>query len=68
MNKFKFKDDINLDDILKNFKRNEDSYDLDSPFDEFISINKQNRTITHYGYNGLITDWYRNGLLETVES
>jgi len=55
MQRLKLKDDVDLKDLLKRFAENENTYDLDDPiFDEFISVNKITKSISHYGYNGLI--------------
>ena len=65
MDRIKFKDDVDLDVILTGFVNNENAYDLSSPFDEFISVDKKTRHIIECGYNGLVADWIKQGLLET---
>ena len=62
----KINNDVDLSVLLRGFKENENSYDLDSIFDEFISVNKNTREISQYGYNGLLTDWYQQGLLDLL--
>lgn len=60
----RFKDDIDMKSVLKNFSDSKDSYILNSPFDEFIAVNKIMRAIHQHGYNGLVADWYRQGFIE----
>lgn len=64
--RIKISDNVNLSILLKGFKENDNSYDLDSMFDEFMSINKNTREIKQYGYNGLLMDWYQQGLIELL--
>lgn len=64
--KIKVKDNVDLSILLKGFKENDNSYDLDSMFDEFISVDKTTREVKQYGYNGLLIDWYQQGLIELL--
>jgi hypothetical protein len=64
--RLKLKDNVNLKEFLKGFVENEYTYDLDSPFDEYISINKSTREISQYGYMGLLYTWADNGLIENI--
>lgn len=65
VDRIKFKDTVSLKDVLKGFDDNENTYDLDSPFDEFVSVDKCTKQITQYGYNILVVEWASQGLLET---
>mgnify|MGYP006883723994 CR=1 FL=1 len=64
--RLKIKDNVDLKEFLKGFTEHEYTYDLDSPFDEYISINKSTREISQYGYMGLIYTWADNGLIENI--
>ena len=66
VNNVKFKEHVNLEDLLKGWKDNGDTYGIDSPFDEFISVNKTTREISQYGYNAVVIDWHRQGLIEII--
>jgi hypothetical protein len=58
------KDNVNLEILCKNWKENDQSYWLESPFDEYITVNKTTREVFQEGYNGLIWDWYTAGYIE----
>jgi hypothetical protein len=62
----RFKDNVDLDVRLGGFRVTTDSYELDSPFDEFISVNKNTRIITQYGYDGMVMGLVMEGLVEEV--
>jgi hypothetical protein len=66
MQRIKIKDNVDLSELLKGWGESELSYDLNTPFDEFISVTKTTRVISQYGYNGLVIDWWKQGLLEYV--
>lgn len=60
----KIKDNIDLKELLIGFTEKEDSYELNSLFDEFIIVYKDTRNIFESGYSGLVYDWCVMGLLE----
>lgn len=64
--RLKLKDNIDLKEFLKGFVENEYTYDLDSPFDEFISVNKATREISQHGYMGLLCEWDNQGFIEVI--
>jgi hypothetical protein len=45
---------------------NGSTYELRSMFDEYISVDKTTGEIEQYGYGGLVSDWFRAGLLKVV--
>ena len=61
----KFKDNIDLSVWVIGFTETETSYELESPFDEFISVDKCTRVIKQVGYTGPVMDWLYAGLLES---
>jgi hypothetical protein len=62
----KIKNNINLNELLQGFEENENTYYLNSIFDEFISVNKNNRIISEYGYTCLLHDWFHQDIIEII--
>lgn len=61
---FKIKEDVDLTDICRNFSEDNTKYYLSTSMDEWIEIDKNTRLIWQSGYNGLIYDWAKRGLIE----
>ena len=50
------------------FVENETSFDIyDEMFDEFITVDKNSRVITSYGFEGLIYQYIERGLLKVSD-
>ena len=57
--KIKISDHIDLAKLCSGWQETENSYELESSlFDEFISIDKNTRYVTHCGYNNIINEWF----------
>lgn len=53
--------DIDLEKLCVGWKKEINSYELESQFDEFITIDKNTRHVNQYGYNSLINKWIMEG-------
>jgi hypothetical protein len=67
---FKFKDEVDLTEVLKNFTHTDNTYEMthnDELFGEFIIVNKNTKEIFQHGYNGLLFDWLKQGYITYTE-
>jgi len=62
----RFKDSVFMEEVLEGYHENEATFHDQKGYDDFISIDKLDRFITHSGYEKSIIKWIEDELLEAV--
>ena len=63
----KVKQDVNLEELCKNWNSNDPNrFELEGPFEEFCLIDRRTRFITQTGYSSMISEWESLGIIEYI--